>query len=57
VIGIKIQAVHTFLVVLLEIDCIYLGISGETVKKHLKNIDHKLPVQNRVEALNKFRLL
>jgi DNA-binding NarL/FixJ family response regulator len=36
---------------------IRLEISTETVKKHLKNIYHKLHVQNKVEALNKFRLL
>ncbi|HKC36166.1 MAG TPA: response regulator transcription factor [Chitinophagaceae bacterium] len=36
---------------------IRLTISPETVKKHLKNIYHKLHVQNKVEALNKFRLL
>jgi len=34
-----------------------LAISTETVKKHLKNIYHKLHVQNKVEALNKFRLM
>jgi DNA-binding NarL/FixJ family response regulator len=34
-----------------------LSISRETVKKHLKNIYQKLHVQNKVEALNKFRLL
>lgn len=34
-----------------------LGLSTETVKKHLKNIYNKLHVQNKVEALNKFRLL
>jgi DNA-binding NarL/FixJ family response regulator len=34
-----------------------LEISTETVKKHLKNIYQKLHVQNKVEALNKFRLL
>ena len=34
-----------------------LGISPETVKKHLKNIYQKLHVQNKIEALNKFRLL
>jgi len=34
-----------------------LGVSYETVKKHLKNIYQKLHVQNKVEALNKFRLL
>jgi DNA-binding NarL/FixJ family response regulator len=36
---------------------IRLSISPETVKKHLKNIYQKLHVQNKVEALNKFRLL
>jgi two-component system, NarL family, response regulator LiaR len=34
-----------------------LSISRETVKKHLKNIYQKLHVQNKVEALNKYRLL
>lgn len=34
-----------------------LYISTETVKKHLKNIYQKLHVQNKVEALNKFRML
>ena len=34
-----------------------LAISTETVKKHLKNIYNKLHVQNKVEAINKFRLL
>src|SRR6187402_445063 len=34
---------------------IRLSISAETVKKHLKNIYQKLHVQNKVEALNKFR--
>lgn len=34
-----------------------LTISIETVKKHLKNIYNKLHVQNKVEAINKFRLL
>lgn len=34
-----------------------LFISYETVKKHLKNIYEKLHVQNKVEALNKLRLL
>jgi DNA-binding NarL/FixJ family response regulator len=33
-----------------------LDISRETVKKHIKNIYQKLHVQNKVEALNKFRL-
>lgn len=36
---------------------IRLEISTETVKKHLKNIYQKLHVQNKVEALNKFRLM
>ena len=34
-----------------------LGITHETVKKHLKNIYQKLHVQNKIEALNKFRFL
>ena len=34
-----------------------LGITHETVKKHLKNIYQKLHVQNKIEALNKFRHL
>lgn len=34
-----------------------LGVTHETVKKHLKNIYHKLHVQNKIEALNKFRLM
>ena len=34
-----------------------LGLSVETIKKHLTNIYQKLHVQNKVEALNKFRLL
>jgi DNA-binding CsgD family transcriptional regulator len=34
-----------------------LGITHETVKKHLKNIYQKLHVQNKIEALNKYRLL
>ena len=34
-----------------------LGVTHETVKKHLKNIYQKLHVQNKIEALNKFRLL
>jgi len=34
-----------------------LDISAETVRKHLKNIYQKLHVQNKVEALNKFRLM
>ena len=34
-----------------------LAISTETVKQHLKHVYHKLHVQNKIEALNKFRLL
>ena len=34
-----------------------LGVTHETVKKHLKNIYQKLHVQNKIEALNKFRQL
>lgn len=34
-----------------------LGVTHETVKKHLKNIYQKLHVQNKIEAVNKFRLL
>ncbi len=34
-----------------------LGVGTETVKKHLKNIYQKLHVQNKIEALNKFKLL
>jgi two-component system, NarL family, response regulator LiaR len=34
-----------------------LEISADTVKKHLKNIYQKLHVQNKIEALNKFRLM
>ncbi len=34
-----------------------LEVTYETVKKHLKNIYQKLHVQNKIEALNKFRLL
>ncbi len=34
-----------------------LFISPETVKQHLKKIYQKLHVQNKIEALNKFRLL
>jgi DNA-binding NarL/FixJ family response regulator len=32
-----------------------LGIGIETVKKHLQNIYQKLQVQNKIEALNKFK--
>ncbi len=34
-----------------------LGVTHETVKKHLKNIYQKLHVQNKIEALNKFKLI
>lgn len=34
-----------------------LGVTHETVKKHLKNIYQKLHVQNKIEALNKYKLL
>ena len=34
-----------------------LGVGTETVKKHLQNIYQKLQVQNKIEALNKFKLL
>jgi len=34
-----------------------LSVSHETVKKHLKNIYQKLHVQNKIEALNKYKLL
>jgi NarL family two-component system response regulator LiaR len=34
-----------------------LGVGTETVKKHLKNIYQKLHVQNKIEAVNKFRPL
>lgn len=34
-----------------------MGVTRETVKKHLKNIYQKLHVQNKIEALNKFKLL
>lgn len=33
-----------------------LNVSHQTVKMHLKNIYRKLEVQNKIEALNKFRL-
>ncbi|MEO6611566.1 MAG: response regulator transcription factor [Chitinophagaceae bacterium] len=35
----------------------HLGVGTETIKKHLKNIYQKLHVQNKIEALNKFKLL
>lgn len=34
-----------------------LLISHETVKQHLKNIYHKLHVQNKIEAINKFKTM
>lgn len=34
-----------------------LDVTHETVKKHLKNIYQKLHVQNKIEALNKFKML
>ena len=34
-----------------------LFLSIETVKKHMRNIYQKLHVQNKVEAINKFRFL
>ena len=34
-----------------------LKVGHETVKKHLKNIYRKLDVQNKIEALNKVKLL
>ena len=34
-----------------------LTVSPETVKMHLKNIYRKLKVQNKIEALNKVKLL
>ena len=34
-----------------------LDVSHETVKMHLKNIYRKLKVQNKVEALQKVKLL
>jgi DNA-binding NarL/FixJ family response regulator len=33
-----------------------LGVTHETVKKHLKNIYQKLHVQNKIEAINKYKL-
>lgn len=32
-----------------------LGVSTETVKKHMRNIYQKLQVQNKVEAINKYK--
>ena len=34
-----------------------LGITTETIKKHLKNIYRKLKVGNKIEALNKLKTL
>ena len=34
-----------------------LQISTETVKKHLKNIYSKLDVRNKIEALNKVKIM
>ena len=34
-----------------------LGVSHETVKKHLKNIYRKLRVQNKIEALIRLRIV
>ncbi len=34
-----------------------LNVSPETVKMHLKNIYRKLQVKNKIEALNKMKLL
>ena len=36
---------------------IKMGISHETLKMHLKNIYRKLKVQNKIEALQKIKLL
>jgi two-component system, NarL family, response regulator LiaR len=34
-----------------------LGITAETVKKHLKNIYRKLEVGNKIEALNRVKII
>ena len=34
-----------------------MKVSPETIKKHLKNIYRKLNVQNKIEALNRVKLL
>jgi RNA polymerase sigma factor (sigma-70 family) len=34
---------------------VQLGVTAETVKKHLKNIYRKLKVNNKIEALNKLK--
>jgi two-component system, NarL family, response regulator LiaR len=36
---------------------VQLGVSLDTVKKHCKNIYHKLKVRNRTEATNYFNTL
>ena len=36
---------------------VQIEVSHETVKMHLKNIYRKLKVQNKIEALNKVKLL
>ena len=34
-----------------------LGVTSETIKKHLKNIYRKLKVSNKIAALNRFKEL
>lgn len=36
---------------------VQLGITTETVKKHLKNIYRKLKVKNKIAALNRLKVL
>ena len=36
---------------------VQLGVTAETVKKHLKNIYRKLEVSNKIAALNRFKVL
>lgn len=36
---------------------VQLGITTETVKKHLKNIYRKLKVSNKIAALNRLKIL
>lgn len=36
---------------------VQLGVTTETVKKHLKNIYRKLKVSNKIAALNRFKIL
>ena len=36
---------------------VQLGVTPETVKKHLKNIYRKLKVSNKIAALNRFKIL